>query len=274
MASSSDALLHGICLIVAYDGSDFAGYQRQPHARTVQGELERAVASMTGHPTRVRAASRTDAGVHALGQVVAFDSARAIPPLGFMRGLNRALPPEIRVQRAAACPAGYQPRFEAVAKTYRYLLQLGEAQDPLLRLRAYHLAKCGTLDLENMRAAARAMIGTHDYRAFRAADDLRENTVRTLHAIEIQEGFAGDARLLTIEVRGSAFMKNMVRILAGTLVDLGRGRIPLARVPSLLGANAIRSQAGHTAPAHGLTLMEIELGRTQPSPFDLSDAPS
>ncbi|HEX5661340.1 MAG TPA: tRNA pseudouridine(38-40) synthase TruA, partial [Polyangiales bacterium] len=211
MAHSSEQ--HGVCLIVAYDGSDFAGYQVQPGERTVQRELERAAASMTGHPVRVRASGRTDAGVHALGQVVAFDSARDIHAHGFMLGLNRVLPPDIRIQRAARCAAGYTPRHESLAKTYRYLIQLGEAQNPLLRLRAYHLARWATLDLAAMRAAAAHMIGTHDFRAFRQADDARENSVRTLHAIEITEQFTGDPTLFAIEVRGTAFMKNMVRIL-------------------------------------------------------------
>lgn len=254
--------------MVAYDGTDFAGSQFQPQQRTVQGELERACAIMTGHPTRIRASGRTDAGVHALGQVVAFSSARDIPLRGFFLGLNRSLPPDLRVQRVAHCMPGYDPRFDALEKTYRYVVQGGQAHNPLQRHRAYQLNKLWQLNLDDMRAAARILTGTHDFRAFRQADDVRDNTMRTLHAIEISEAFAGDPSMLSIEVRGTAFMKNMVRILAGTLVDVGRGRIPLSDVSAMLGPAAQRVQSGHTAPAHGLTLVNVVLGRKgTPSPF-------
>jgi tRNA pseudouridine38-40 synthase len=267
-APSTEAKRFGVCLLVAYDGTDFAGSQLQPAQRTIQGELERAAASMTGHPTRIRAAGRTDAGVHALAQVVAFDSARDISARGFFLGINGVLPPDLRVQRAAACVPGYNPRYDALSKTYRYLVQSGEVQNPLMRERAYHLSKQWALDIETMRAAARLMEGTHDLRAFRQADDIRENTVRTLYSVDITTAFAEDPTLISITVRGTAFMKNMVRILAGTLIDIGRGRIPLSSVPKMLGPQAQRTDAGHTAPAHGLTLVALELGRKgAPSPF-------
>ncbi len=261
MALSSDEPKHGVCLVVAYDGSDFAGYQVQPEKRTVQGVLERAAEVMTGHPVRVRAAGRTDAGVHALGQVVAFDSARNIAPRGFLLGLNTNLPPDVRVQDATRCAAGYDPRHDSLAKTYRYLTQLGERQNPLLRQRAWQLGKQATLDFVAMRAAAAQLIGTHDFRAFRSADDPRENNVRTMYSIELLEQFTGDPTLFAIEVRGTAFMKNMVRIMAGTLIDIGRGRRRLEDVPRMLGEQAERDLTGYTAPAHGLTLVNVELGR-------------
>ncbi|MEY4515439.1 MAG: hypothetical protein RLZZ450_7561 [Pseudomonadota bacterium] len=263
-----------MCLTVAYDGTDFAGSQLQPQQRTVQGELERAIATLTGHPTRIRASGRTDTGVHALGQVVAFDSAREIPLKGFFLGINRALPGDLRVQRTAYCPVGYDPRFDALEKTYRYLAQVGEAQNPLTRHRAYQLNRLWKLDMGAMRAAAHELTGTHDYRAFRQADDVRENTMRTLHSIEVSEAYGGDPTMLAIEVRGTAFMKNMVRILAGTLIDVGRGRLPLASVPKMLGQDADRVDSGQTAPAHGLTLVRVELGRKgQPSPFAAATYP-
>lgn len=272
---SADARRIGVCLTVAYDGTDFAGSQLQPQQRTVQGELERAIATLTGHPTRIRASGRTDAGVHALGQVVAFDSAREIPLKGFFLGINRSLPDDLRVQRTAYCPVGYDPRFDALEKTYRYLAQVGEAQNPLTRHRAYQLNRLWKLDLGAMRAAARELTGTHDYRAFRQADDVRENTMRTLHSIEVIEAYTGDPTMIAIEVRGTAFMKNMVRILAGTLIDVGRGRLPLASVPRMLGGEADRIDSGQTAPAHGLTLVRVELGRKgQASPFAAATYPS
>jgi tRNA pseudouridine38-40 synthase len=264
---SSDTGDHGLCLVVAYDGTEFAGYQVQPEQRTVQRELERAIQTLTGHAARTRAAGRTDAGVHALGQIVAFESKRLIPPRGWLLGLNRALPADVRVQRATPCPAWYAPRHEATEKTYRYVLQLGDVQNPLLRHRAYHVAKMRNLDFALMRQAAALLVGTHDYRAFRSSDDARENAVRTLYAIDVVERYQGDPTLIAIEVRGTAFMKNMVRILAGTLMDVARGRIALDRVPTLLGPSAQREAAGQTAPAHGLTLVNVELGRHTPSPL-------
>jgi len=267
LAHSSDPDLRGLCFVVAYDGTDFCGSQLQPEQRTVQGELERAFARMADHPARARLSGRTDAGVHALGQVVAFDTTRAIPPLGFMRGINTLLPDDLRIMRSASCPAGYHPRHESMGKTYRYVVQTGEQKNPLMRHRAFQLGRDVALDLGRMREAASMLVGTHDFRAFRASDDQRENTMRTIYTMTIEEAHAGDPTLVAIEVRGTAFMKNMVRILAGTLLDVGRGRMPLARIPTLLGSEARRDQAGLTAPAQGLTLVRVELGRKTPSPF-------
>jgi tRNA pseudouridine38-40 synthase len=256
--------VHGVRLRVAYDGTDFAGWARQPGQRTVQGVLEETISAMGGAPIEVRGASRTDAGVHALGQVAAFDTERAIPEIGWRKGLDSALPDDVAIVEAAACAAGYAPRFDTVDKTYRYVVLTGEVRDPLLRARAWFLGPRhgGTrLDPGAMRAAATRLVGRHDFRAFRAADDERESTVRTILAISVIEGHAGDPRLIAIEVRGDAFMKNMVRILAGTLVDAGRGRRSEAEIAALLGPEGRREDAGPTAPAHGLTLVEIRLGR-------------
>lgn len=252
---------HGVCLSVAYDGTNFAGYQVQPGQRTIQGELERAAARLTGHPVVMRAAGRTDAGVHAHAQIIAFDSARLIPERGWRLGLDRHLPDDIRVNRAWPVPAGYNPRFDAHGKLYRYVMSRAETPNPLLRHRVWHLGKLNKVDVAVMRRAARMLEGTHTYHAFRAADDPHTNTVRTLSAIDLEEGYLRDPALLCIEVRGTAFMKNMVRILAGTLVQIGRGKIPIAQVPRLLQSDAARKDTGLTAPAHGLTLVEVKLGR-------------
>ncbi len=247
-------------LVIAYDGTDFCGFQKQVGQRTVQAELERAAEQMAGHPVQVKAASRTDSGVHALGQVVAFDSRRAIPPRGWMLGLHAHLPDDIRVQSASLCEAGYNPRFDSLGKRYRYLLQLGEAKNPLLRNRAWQLGHL-RVDPERMREAAQHLEGTHDFAAFRAADDERESTVRTLWSVAVLEGYADDPSLLAIMVHGNAFMKNMVRIIAGTLVAVGRGRFRPEDMLELLQPGADRTRAGETAPAHGLTLLHVELGR-------------
>lgn len=261
MEAQPDApTLYGVRLVVAYDGTDFCGYQLQPNQRTVQGDLEHAAQQLAGHPVRMRGAGRTDSGVHALGQVVAFDSARKIRERGWVLGINQHLADDLRVQSATACEPGYDPRFDSLGKTYRYLLQLGEAKNPLLRNRAWQLG-ARKLDLFKMREAAALLVGTHDYRAFRASGDERPNTVRTLWAVDVLDNVGGDETLVAIEVRGTAFMKNMVRIIAGTLVDVGSGRLPVSGVSALLGPEAGRERAGQTAPAQGLTMVHVALGR-------------
>ena len=240
----------------------------------MQGVLEEAVSAMSGVPTLTRGAGRTDRGVHAMGQVVGFDSPRAIPAEGWLRGLNQKLPADVVVRGSRPAPAGYNPRFDAVDKTYRYVFLIDRERDPLLRHRAWHLptrllhpalrdgaSPMTRLDLEAMHRAAAQLLGTHDFRAFRSADDDRDNTMRTLHSLELTPAFQGDPRLLALTVRGSAFMKNMVRILSGTLLEVGRGKLPPDRIPNLLGPLAKRENAGQTAPPEGLTLLEVRLGR-------------
>ncbi len=267
--------MHGVRLRVAYDGSDFAGWQRQPGLRTISGELDRALSEIAGEPIEVRGASRTDAGVHAEDQVAAFDSPRELPMLGWVRALNGKLPPDVAVRDAEPCAVGYQPRFDAAAKTYRYLLHLGPVRDPQWRRQVWHLGPRRArpwrgeapkrpeewLDLDAMAEAAARLVGTHDFRAFRAAGDTRENTTRTLTRVELSRAFCGREDLVAIEVRGTAFMQHMVRILVGTLVEVGRERMRPDELAALLGPDGARDRAGETAPPGGLTLLRIELGR-------------
>lgn len=260
IAKDVPAAPHAVRLVVAYDGTHFHGFQRQPGVRTVQEAVERAAEPMAGRPVQVYGASRTDTGVHALYQVLAFDSERAIRTRGWMLGMNTRLPDDIRVQSATHCVPGYNPRFDSKSKRYRYLLQVGEAKNPLLRQRVWQLGH-RRVDAANMAEAGKLLEGTHDFAAFRSADDTREGTIRTLFSVQVLAGFAGDPSLLAIEVHGNAFMKNMVRIIAGTLVAVGRGRIAVRDVPALLETGANRAHAGETAPAHGLTLAHVELGR-------------
>jgi len=275
----TEAPQHGVRLVVAYDGTDFHGWARQPGLRTVQGTLEDAVAGMAGHPVVCRGSGRTDRGVHALGQVAAFDTSREIAPQGWLRGLNQALPDDVSVRAAQVCTPGYEPRFDAIDKTYRYLFLLDDERDPLLRHRAWRLPPrlrhpsraqaarpADSLDLAAMEDAARRLLGTHDFRAFRAADDERESTTRTVHELRLEPGWAADPRQLAMTVRGSAFMKNMVRILAGTLLEVGRGRMSPDAVAALLGPAGRRENAGPTAPPEGLTLVEVRLGRSASPP--------
>jgi len=263
-------VLQGVRLTVAYDGTDFAGWQAQRAQRTVQDELERAIRTMAKHESRVRGAGRTDAGVHALGQVAAFDTERAIPPDGWRDGLNALLPGDAVVRDAAACAPGYEPRFDALDKTYRYTLHVAHAPNPLVRRTAWHVPRrwrlretdpARALDLDAMRDAARRLEGTHDFRAFRAADDERLATTRTLFEVAVLDRFEGDPERVAIEVRGTAFLKQMVRILVGTLVEIGSGRRAAQDIDTLLREDATRALAGPTAPPHGLVLVRVTLGR-------------
>jgi len=265
--------VYGVRIRVAYDGTRFNGWQVQPGQRTVQEELERAVEQIAGERYRVFGCSRTDSGVHALGQVAAFDTPRQIEMFKWVRGLNGGLPQDVAVLSAEPCEAGYNPRYHSTGKTYRYLLHLGPIRDPLLTGRAWHLGPrrarsvgaypkdpADWLDVEAMRAAAEAFVGTHDFRAFKTSRDPREQTVRTLTRVDVIERFADRDDLLAIEVRGTAFLHNMVRILVGTLVEVGRDKRAPAEIAEVIAAGD-RAGAGETAPPDGLYLVEIELGR-------------
>ena len=269
-----------VLLTVAYDGTEFSGWQSQPGIRTVEGVLTSVVSEMCGAQVRLRGASRTDAGVHALGQPVAFDSPRAIDAHCWLRGLNQGLPNDIRIRAVGFREAGFDPRFRASLKQYRYVLSLGPAVDPVFRNQVWHLdarharpppphpRRAGEgrdwLDIDSMGAAASILLGTHDFKAFQAANDDRDSTTRTLRRVDIVEPWAANPELIAIVVEGTAFLKNMVRILAGTLVEVGRERRTVSQIGHLLEPDATRPLAGPTAPASGLTLVSVELNRSPP----------
>lgn len=246
----------GVLLTVAYDGAAFSGWASQPGqagVRTVADVLRAAIHSMDPGASAPRGASRTDAGVHAEAQVAAFDPSRAIEPRGWVLGLDAALPDDVAVRAARQVPAGFEPRAAARGKRYRYRLLLDPVRDPLLRGRAWRVGH--PLDLERMRREASHLVGTHDFRAFRSARDERENTVRTLRRVEVE---TESGRVVGLVVEGSAFMHNMVRIVAGTLVDVARGQLDEGAVTRAL-ASGERRDLGATAPAHGLVLERVEL---------------
>ncbi len=271
-------LTHALRLTLAYDGTRFNGWQAQPKGRTVQQEVEAAIEAMGVKRSRVRGCSRTDSGVHARGQVAAFDCNRSITPRGWLLGLNGLLPEDIAVRAVEPVAPGYDPRFDSTRKLYRYLVNVGLARDPLLRHQSWHISpRFGRkdispferearvpdyFDLDAMNEVARMLEGTHDFHAFRAVSDRRENTVRTMRAVRILPEYGGRADLLAIEVEGDAFMKNMVRILVGTLIEVGRHKMDAPQVRRLLNGGR-RPDAGPTAPAHGLTLVRIWLGRLE-----------
>ena len=229
---STDApRLRTLRLVVEYDGTEFAGWQRQAGQRTVQQCLEDAFATMTGGAVGVRGAGRTDAGVHA-------------------DGLNSNLPRDIAVLDVADMPAGFNARRAARGKIYRYLIWNHPVRSPRRARDTWHVF--APLDVHAMREAATLVCGEHDFRAFRASDCERKSTVRLIRRFDVRR----EGALFTCEVEGTAFLKNMVRILVGTLVAVGRGRMTDATIRDLL-AHGDRTRAGMTAPACGLTLAKV-----------------
>jgi tRNA pseudouridine38-40 synthase len=248
--STDDLPVRTLRLLIEYDGTDFCGWQRQLDQRTVQQCLEEAFAAMTGMHLHVQGAGRTDAGVHADGQVASVEVASRIPALGFMRGLNSHLPRDIAVLDVADVEAGFNARHSARGKIYRYRIWNHPVRSPRHARQAWHVF--APLNVHAMREAAEVLTGEHDFRAFRAADCERKTTVRLMRRFEVQR----EGGLITCEVEGTAFLKNMVRILVGTLVAVGHGKMTIDQVRALL-KNGDRTQAGMTAPAQGLTLATV-----------------
>jgi tRNA pseudouridine38-40 synthase len=247
--------LHGVLLTLAYDGEPFCGYVKQKNGRTVAGELEGAIASVDPKASSTRGVSRTDAGVHARGQLVAFDSTRDIDSRGWVLALTRELPREIAVVRAARTAARFEPRRAVVSKTYVYRIMESRTRDPLVDRLVWRVPY--RLNQLAMREAAAQLQGEHDFRAFRGAADSREETVRHIFRIELAQA-AHDPRISELSVTGNKFLYNMLRIIAGTLVDIGRGRLPADTF--LRGfASGLRKDLGITAPPEGLVLENIQL---------------
>ena len=236
-------------LIVEYDGTEFHGWQRQPDARTVQATLEDALARLLGQPTRAAAAGRTDAGVHAVGQVVCFHSARALPLDTVRRALNALTPADVTVRAADTVPDAFDVRHAARGRRYVYRLWTRREPSPFWRRYAWHVP--WALDLDRMRAGAVALVGEHDFSSFRAAGCDAAHPVRRVVRSELAQ--RGD--LLVYEIEATAFLRHMVRNIVGTLEEVGAGRRS-ADLAALLAARD-RTQAAATAPAHGLCLAEI-----------------
>jgi tRNA pseudouridine38-40 synthase len=262
-------------LTLEYDGSGFHGSQAQApeRGRTVQGEVETALARLTGAPVRIALAGRTDAGVHALGQVASFALARDWEPAALQRALNATLPPDLAVRAAEQAAAGFHARFSARGRAYRYLIWQAAAPAPLLRHRAWHVR--AALDLGAMHAAAQALRGRHDFASFAgaglgvpgpdAAED-RPSTVREIYSAAcyrwplagLYEGppGPGEGGLIAVDLAGAAFLPQMVRTVVATLVDVGQGKRSSAAFAAVLAA-ADRRLAAATAPPQGLCLLRV-----------------
>jgi tRNA pseudouridine38-40 synthase len=249
-----------IRLVVEYDGTDLHGWQRQHGAPTVQQHLEEALAELLTHETAVVGASRTDAGVHARGQIASFRTERPIPVHGIRRGLNSKLPDSIAIRDAAEVPDDFHPRFSATGKHYRYTILARAERSPRWRHRAWHHAE--PLAVHRMQDAACALIGEHDFAAFRAAGCTAKTTMRRVESITLTRLHP---HLVEVDIRGNAFLRQMVRIIVGTLTEVGTGRRPVSQVAEIL-ASRDRTQAGITAPAQGLELVEVRYDGSRPDP--------
>jgi tRNA pseudouridine38-40 synthase len=239
-------------LTLAYDGTRFVGWQRQAEGDSIQGLLEAALARLEGAPVTAHGAGRTDAGVHALGQVASVSVSAAHPPATLVRALNAHLPPDIRVTAVEDVAADFHARFSASGKTYRYVLDTAPIADPFTRQYAWHLPEA--LDLPAMAAAAAALVGTHDFAAFQSVGTELRTTVRTL----LRAGVTGAAgQRVCCEFAGDGFLRHQVRAMVGTLLEVGRGRRSPATMASLL-AGGRRADAGATAPPHGLFLVAVD----------------
>ena len=240
-------------LTLEYDGSDFAGWQSQRQGeRTVQDTLGAALAEIAGQPVRVRGAGRTDAGVHAEGQVAAVTLATRLDAATLARALNAKLPVDVAVVAACAAAEGFDPRREARSKLYRYAIWNGAAPSPLRRRRSHHVRE--SLDVGAMRSAAAGLLGRHDFASFQAAGSTVGPTTRSLTRAAVEGEARGDLR---VELEGDGFLRHMVRNVVGTLLEIGLGRRDPDSLPALLAARD-RAAAGPTAPACGLTLVRVD----------------
>ena len=240
-----------VILIVAYDGTEYHGWQVQPNARTIEGELNRCLSELLQEDIQVIGASRTDAGVHAKGNIAVFDTDARMPAEKISYALNQRLPKDIVIQKSCQVDADFHPRHCDTRKTYSYHIYRGEFPMPLRTRYSYFTYV--PLDVTKMREAAAFFLGEHDFKSFCSANTQVESTVRTIEFLDVTE----DDRELVITIRGNGFLYNMVRIIAGTLVDVGRGFLAVEDIPDILKA-CNRERAGQTLPACGLVLEKYE----------------
>lgn len=238
-------------LILEYDGSAFSGFQKQPHRPTVQEALEKALTRFFGHKLKINAASsRTDAGVHAIHQVVNFKVRTDYEPAEILKALNGILPKPVVVRKIEEVPARFHARFQAKIKTYEYLIWNSRIRTPLLAARTYQVIP--ELAMAPMRKAAKILTGRHDFRTFCAKADGEKDTVRTIKIFSITR----KGSLIRIKIGATGFLYHMVRNIAGTLVDVGRGKLSLEALEMILKSRD-RRRAGTTAPGHALTLTDV-----------------
>jgi tRNA pseudouridine38-40 synthase len=254
---------YGVLLQIAYSGTGFRGWASQREGRTVQSEVRGAIRAVDPRAGAPHGTSRTDAGVHAEGQIATFDATLDIPPRGWVLALNQHLPDDVCVRRAWRAPPDLRPRDVVKAKRYVYRVLLDRVRDPLWRDRAWRIG--WGVDLARLAREGAALVGTHDFGAFRSSHDARVETVRTIRRFEVTlpsgvpaAPSGSDPRLVAIIIEGNAFLYNMVRIAVGTLMDVARGKLEEGTVARGFHTRDRRT-LGTTAPAHGLTLEHVDM---------------
>ncbi|MBL7158731.1 MAG: tRNA pseudouridine(38-40) synthase TruA [Candidatus Omnitrophica bacterium] len=242
-----------IKLTISYDGTRYSGWQIQKNARTIQAEIEKALRKILRKRIRITGAGRTDAGVHAKGQVANFHTDKKIPLKNLRSALNTYLPPEMSILRAKWVKAAFHSQFDAIEKKYRYTVFQGDADNPFLR--PYYYKFSGKLDIRQMKKEARSLVGKHDFRAFqaKAASSKLKSTVRAIKSISVSK----KGRFIFIDITADGFLHNMVRVIAGTLIEAGRGHMLPGSTKRIL-ASGSRKAAGPTVPSKGLSLISIK----------------
>lgn len=238
-----------VMLTVAYDGTNYHGWQLQPNVITVESVLNDKLSELFHEDIKVIGASRTDTGVHALGNIAVFDTEARMPAEKVSYALNQRLPEDIRIQKSEEVPQDFHPRHQNSRKTYEYKILNREFPQPVYRLYAHFTYV--PLDVERMQQAAEFLVGEHDFKSFCSVNTVAETTVRTIYGIQVEK----ENEMITIRITGSGFLYNMVRIIAGTLMEVGRGNLAPEDMTTILDA-LDRTKAGPTAPACGLTLVK------------------
>ncbi len=240
-----------LAMTIEYEGTRYGGFQYQPQIPTIQHEIETAITRLTSETIRVHAAGRTDAGVHATGQVIAFDTASSHPPETFMSALNHYLPPDIAIKAARIAPPDFDPRRNAVSRTYRYSILHSPTPSPIHRRFTYRITDMP--DISAMQQAANLLVGTHDFQRFAAPQPQGKSTIRRIHDATVRTR----DDIVAIEVTANAFMRHQVRRIAGALLDIVRRRLTTAELQSMLNG-APTDAVAHTLPPQGLCLVSVQ----------------
>ncbi|HYE81820.1 MAG TPA: tRNA pseudouridine(38-40) synthase TruA [Clostridia bacterium] len=244
--------MRNIKLIIEYDGTNYCGWQVQENGPSVQAEIEKALKVITGENIRINGSGRTDAGVHARGQVANFTAISSIPQEKFAYALNSLLPRDIVIKDSAEVPMDFHARYSAVGKKYSYLIINSKFPSALLRNYAYHINYCERLDIDRIEKAAEAFIGTYDFSGFMSTGSKIADTVRTIFELSVEK----EKDLIRFNYKGNGFLYNMVRIITGTLLYVGIGRIDPESIRDII-LSKNRDRAGITVPACGLYLEEV-----------------
>ena len=242
--------MRNLKITIQYNGSNYCGWQKQPDSLGIQGTIEKAIYDITKEEVKLTGSGRTDAGVHALGQVANFKLSSGIPADRLPNALNAKLPKDISIIECKEVDDEFHSRYSAKGKRYRYLIYNSPYRSPIYKDTSYHVRY--DLDFDKMCKEAQSLIGTHDFKGFMSSGSSVVDTVRTIYSIDITK----NDDLIVIEVEGNGFLYNMVRIIVGTLVDIGRGRIK-NNMSEIINSMS-RSKTGHTAPAHGLFLKKVD----------------